>query len=142
VPHARASPNTGIGADREHAVKKMPRARHLSRREMLWYTGAIVATALIGSSPGPVGAGEPTSRSTQRPTGTTGVTAPSCEVRPQQTEGPYFVDEQLNRSDIRSDPSDGSVKEGIPVRLGFHVSRIAGSASTPLNDVQSPRMIV
>jgi protocatechuate 3,4-dioxygenase beta subunit len=43
------------------------------------------------------------------------------------------VDEQLNRSDIRSDPSDGSVKEGVPVHLGFHVSRIVGSACTPLN---------
>jgi protocatechuate 3,4-dioxygenase beta subunit len=43
------------------------------------------------------------------------------------------VDEQLNRSDIRSDPSDGSVKEGVPVRLVFHVSRIVGSACTPLS---------
>jgi protocatechuate 3,4-dioxygenase beta subunit len=72
--------------------------------------------------------------STRRPTRTAAVMAPSCVVRPQQTEGPYFVDEQLNRSDIRSDPSDGSVKEGVPVRLAFHVSRMAGSACTPLNN--------
>ncbi|MDZ8052578.1 MAG: hypothetical protein RMX68_029175 [Aulosira sp. ZfuVER01] len=31
---------------------------------------------------------------------------PACVVSPQQTEGPYFVDEKLNRSDIRSDPAD------------------------------------
>jgi protocatechuate 3,4-dioxygenase beta subunit len=43
------------------------------------------------------------------------------------------VDEQLNRSDIRSDPSDGSVKAGVPVRLVFHVSRIVGSTCTPLS---------
>src|SRR2546427_2648224 len=36
---------------------------------------------------------------------------PPCIVRPEQTEGPYFVDERLNRSDIRSDPSDGSRSE-------------------------------
>src|SRR5436305_317301 len=33
---------------------------------------------------------------------------PSCVLRPAQTEGPYFVEEKLNRSDIRVDPSDGS----------------------------------
>ena len=60
------------------------------------------------------------------------VTAPACVVRPEQTEGPYFVDEQLHRSDIRSDPSDGSVQEGVPLRLSFHVSRIASDTCTPL----------
>jgi hypothetical protein len=35
-----------------------------------------------------------------------------CVVRPELTEGPYYVDEELNRSDIRSDPSDGSMQEG------------------------------
>jgi protocatechuate 3,4-dioxygenase beta subunit len=58
---------------------------------------------------------------------------PSCVVRPEQTEGPYFIDAKLNRSDIRSDPSDGSVKPGVPLRLAFHVSRIAGASCSPLS---------
>jgi protocatechuate 3,4-dioxygenase beta subunit len=58
---------------------------------------------------------------------------PVCVVRPEQTEGPYFIDEKLNRSDIRSDPSDGSVKPGLPLRLAFHVSRINGSSCSPLS---------
>ena len=41
---------------------------------------------------------------------------PDCVLTPAQTEGLYFVDEQLNRSDIRVDPSDGSVRS-IPVSL-------------------------
>jgi len=57
---------------------------------------------------------------------------PGCVVRPEQTEGPYFVDEKLNRSDIRADPSDKSIKPGVPLRLEFQVSRIAGAACTPL----------
>jgi protocatechuate 3,4-dioxygenase beta subunit len=57
---------------------------------------------------------------------------PACVVRPEQTEGPYFVDAQLNRSDIRSDPSDGSVQEGVLLRLAFHLSRIVGDTCTPL----------
>jgi protocatechuate 3,4-dioxygenase beta subunit len=112
-------------------VKQTPVARNLSRREMLCLTGATIATALMGSSFGQAGSKEPTSVSAQRPTGATRAT-PSCVVRPQQTEGPYFLDAQLNRSDMRSEPSDGSVKEGVPVRLVFHVSRIAGGACTPL----------
>jgi protocatechuate 3,4-dioxygenase beta subunit len=58
---------------------------------------------------------------------------PGCVVRPEQTEGPYFVDEKLNRSDIRVDPSDKSIKPGVPLRLEFQVSRIAGAACTPLS---------
>jgi protocatechuate 3,4-dioxygenase beta subunit len=45
----------------------------------------------------------------------------SCVVTPQQTEGPYFVDERLHRSDIRSDPSDGSIKDGLPLALEMRV---------------------
>ncbi len=46
-----------------------------------------------------------------------------CVVRPEQTEGPYFVDERLNRSDIRSDPSDGRAKPGTPLNLTVVISR-------------------
>jgi protocatechuate 3,4-dioxygenase beta subunit len=59
---------------------------------------------------------------------------PSCMVRPEQTEGPYFIDEKLNRSDIRSDPSDGAVKPGVALRLAFHVSRISGASCSPLSN--------
>jgi protocatechuate 3,4-dioxygenase beta subunit len=43
------------------------------------------------------------------------------EGTPQQTEGPYFVDGMPNRSNITSDPSDGSVQQGIPLHLIIHV---------------------
>ena len=43
------------------------------------------------------------------------------EGTPQQIEGPYFVDDMPNRSDIRSDTSNDSVQEGIPLRLILHV---------------------
>jgi len=53
-------------------------------------------------------------------------------VKPEQTEGPYFVDEKLNRSDIRSNPSGGSVKQGVRLRLAFGF-QIDGSSCTPLS---------
>jgi len=54
-----------------------------------------------------------------------------CVVRPAQTEGPYFVDEQLNRSDIRSDPSDGTMRPGTPLELTINVFR-ASAGCAPL----------
>jgi protocatechuate 3,4-dioxygenase beta subunit len=42
------------------------------------------------------------------------------------------VDLMLNRSDIRSDPSNGSVSEGTPLRLAFQVTRLDANACVPL----------
>ncbi|MEZ4518939.1 MAG: intradiol ring-cleavage dioxygenase [Chloroflexota bacterium] len=56
---------------------------------------------------------------------------PTCVVRPEMTEGPYFVDEMINRADIRSDPTTGEVKDGVPLALTFAVSRI-GDMCEPL----------
>jgi protocatechuate 3,4-dioxygenase beta subunit len=60
------------------------------------------------------------------------VVAPACVARPEMTEGPYFVDVRLNRSDIRSDANTGAVKEGAPLALTFRVSRIDADACAPL----------
>jgi hypothetical protein len=36
-----------------------------------------------------------------------------------QTEGPYWVDEMLNRSDIRVDPTDNTTRPGTLMNLGM-----------------------
>lgn len=61
---------------------------------------------------------------------------PACVVRPEQTEGPYFVEELLNRSDIRSDPASGVVKPGTPLELAINVSRVSRGDCTPLPGAQ------
>src|ERR1043165_551862 len=58
----------------------------------------------------------------------------SCVATPEQTEGPYFVDERLNRSDIRSDPANDRVREGVPLKLRLFTYSVAGSACVPLRD--------
>jgi protocatechuate 3,4-dioxygenase beta subunit len=56
---------------------------------------------------------------------------------PQQIEGSYFVDGMPNRSDIRSDTSDGSVQDGIPLRLILHVYDVDDNGScTPLSNAK------
>src|SRR5262245_29719586 len=47
-----------------------------------------------------------------------------CVAQPEQTEGPYFVDEALERSDIRSDPASGRISAGLPLALQFVLSRV------------------
>ena len=61
--------------------------------------------------------------------------AARCVLTPAQTEGPYFVDERLNRSDIRadgSDGSDGSVKPGALLTLDLALSAVGDGDCVPL----------
>ncbi|HEU4953312.1 MAG TPA: intradiol ring-cleavage dioxygenase [Gemmatimonadales bacterium] len=58
--------------------------------------------------------------------------APGCVVRPEQMEGPYFVDGMLDRSDIRGDPATGEVKPGTPLALTLAVSTLRDHACAPL----------
>ncbi|WP_224788863.1 intradiol ring-cleavage dioxygenase [Pandoraea terrae] len=57
---------------------------------------------------------------------------PACILTPEQTEGPYFVDERLNRSDIRVDPTDGLARPGVPLALVLRISSISSAGCTPL----------
>ena len=57
---------------------------------------------------------------------------PACVLTPEQTEGPYFVDERLDRSDIRADPATRSVKPGVPLALRLTVSAVSGAACRPV----------
>jgi protocatechuate 3,4-dioxygenase beta subunit len=57
----------------------------------------------------------------------------ACIATPEQTEGPFFVDERLDRSDVRSDPATGAVTEGIPLTLALSIHAISarGCAALP-----------
>ncbi len=52
---------------------------------------------------------------------------PPCVVKPELTEGPYFVDEKLNRSDVRSDTKSGSISEGSSLEIEFKVSQVSNT---------------
>jgi len=128
-----------------------PVGRVLSRREALVVLGAISAAALAACSPAATATQAPAATqaaaSTAAPASLVPTIAPTnaaaatsaataavtnaamCVVRPALTEGPYFVDEKLNRSDIRSDPSDGSVREGVPLVLTVNLSSISNNCT-------------
>jgi protocatechuate 3,4-dioxygenase beta subunit len=116
----------------------------VSRREVLGLfglAGAAAAAAACGSTssnpamntPARTAGATATSATKAPATGTAATKAVSCVVSPTMTEGPFFVDEQLNRADIRSDPSNGSVKAGVPLRLAINLQQVsADGACTPL----------
>jgi protocatechuate 3,4-dioxygenase beta subunit len=89
------------------------------RREVVFLLGSLTAATVFGCSDAAADGGA----------GSSG----ACVVRPQQTEGPYFVDERLNRGDIRTDPGTGGASAGVPLRLDFRVLR--AGACTPLAGV-------
>lgn len=109
---------------RKPVIKGLSRSSIVSRRQVLGFMGGTAVVSLLGcshqrsvaSQPAPLQPG----------------TTPACVVKPQHTEGPFFVDARLNRSDIRSEPSDGSIKAGIPLQLVFQVSQISSDRCIPL----------
>ena len=124
----------------------------LSRRDTLRLIGAAGATAVVsvadgnilgrwaaphltpvaeaaGTLPGSPGVGHVLNPAlfASAPRVSFAVSQLSCVTKPALTEGPFFVDEKLNRSDIRSDPSNNTVKAGVQLKLKFFVSRVTGS---------------
>jgi protocatechuate 3,4-dioxygenase beta subunit len=104
----------------------------LSRRDALKILGVAGASLLAGCTPGLSGT-QPAPLATVQPASATPAgSLPACIVRPELTEGPYYVDEELNRSDIRSDPTTGVIRPGLPLSLAFVVSQVANGTCSPL----------
>jgi len=100
-----------------------PMGHLLSRREVMVFLGATGAAWLVAGG-------------LNHRRAVAGALGSSCVVRPEQTEGPYFVDERLNRSDIRLDPTDGQVKPGTPLALTLLVTRLGAGDCQPLPGAQ------
>jgi len=95
----------------------------LSRREAVKLLALTSSAAMMGlRSP----------RSMFGATRPTDDVLPGCIVRPELTEGPYFVDHQLNRSDIRGEAGGTSLKAGVPLSLAFNIAQVANKQCAPL----------
>jgi protocatechuate 3,4-dioxygenase beta subunit len=112
-----------------------PIGQLLTRREALRVLGLTGAALVVSCAPEVMG-GVPLTEpaSTGDMANGTPSALPACVVRPEMTEGPYFVDERLLRSDIRSDPSTGELREGAPLELTVNVSRVNSNGCSPLAD--------
>ncbi len=56
--------------------------------------------------------------------------AAAVDETPGVTEGPYWVDELIDRSDVRSDPTTGVVQSGLPMSLAVNVAQLNSDGST------------
>lgn len=118
----------------------LPVGRILSRREVLALLGvagasllaACTALAVTPAASATVSATVSATATQPSAEAASLASVPSCVVRPEMTEGPYFVDAKLNRSDIRIEPLDGSVVEGTPLTLLFRVSQVTPAGCSPL----------
>ncbi len=122
----------------------LPIGRMLSRREVLTLLGAASATLLAACVPAPsptgnaaptaaTSAASPTAQATQVAETATAVVAnpevaavPACVVRPEVTEGPYYVDVDMIRADVREGV------EGAPLLLTFNVLQVSNATCAPL----------
>ncbi len=119
--------------------KVLPPRTRLSRRDLLGFAAKGAASVVVSQSllvscaAAATRATDSTDTTATGGTTTTPTTGSStCVLTAALTEGPFFVDEMLNRSDIRADPATGVVSSGIPLALTFNVERVANSACTPL----------
>ncbi len=99
----------------------------ISRRAALRLFGGA-----LGGGAALFGASKLTNAEAQTSSIATSSQLPSCIVRPAMTEGPYFVDEKLKRSDVRSDPATKTVRPGAALRLTFLVSSIGAGGCKAL----------
>ena len=121
-----------------------PIGRILSRREVLALIGAGGTAAFLaactpagGTSTASAGASAGASASasaaaTAIASAAVASALPSCVVVPELTEGPYYVDDELERSDIRTNTADGVAAEGAPLTIEWLVSQADGSACMPM----------
>jgi protocatechuate 3,4-dioxygenase beta subunit len=117
-----------------------PVGRFLSRREVLALFGAGGVAVVAACGPGATGSPSATGSAAAAASGTAGGSAsssavagaPSCVVVPELTEGPYYVDTDLERADIRPDTTTGESVEGATLTLNWVVSQIDGTSCIPL----------
>jgi len=88
--------------------------------------GSVVGLAFVsgcGGGSSPASASDGTAGS-----GAVATTNAPCVVTPELTEGPYFVDLGLNRSDIRTDPATGAARPGVPLELAIVLSQVSSGS--------------
>lgn len=61
-----------------------------------------------------------------------GLDSLSCVLTPALDQGPFFVDENLERSDLISGETEPGLTSGAPLILEFGVYAVAGESCTPL----------
>lgn len=103
-----------------------PESSTMSRRTVLRTLGALGALPFAGY-------GVSQLFSDAQAATTTASNSLACVLAPIMTEGPYWIDEHLNRSDITTDTTRSSVLQGVPFTLTLNIFK---STATSCNIAQ------
>ncbi len=68
--------------------------------------------------------------------GTHAAAATSCVLSPAMMEGPYFVEERLNRSDLTAGTTKPGVVHGLPLTLNIDLAGIQPTGCLPIAGMQ------
>jgi protocatechuate 3,4-dioxygenase beta subunit len=109
----------------------MDDVNRIDRRELLKLLGGAGGAALVGASVGRPVWTRLTAVAAPEAAAAANGTSLACILSPAKTEGPFFVDEKLDRSDIRRDATDGTTQVGVPLRLRI-VVRDSARACAPV----------
>jgi protocatechuate 3,4-dioxygenase beta subunit len=60
----------------------------------------------------------------------------SCIATPAMEEGPFFIDEKLQRADLIMGETSEAVTKGTPLRLVMGIYKVSGSMCMPLSGIQ------
>jgi len=130
------------GKGRGAAPRTGPRGMDPGRREAIGVLGAAGIALFLGCGE------ETVLASTDGGSGLTGTDGgpgatdggpSSCILDPNLTKGPYWIDERLDRSDIRSDThglASPDPRPGLPLALQFAVHAYSAGGCTPLPGAQ------
>src|SRR5687767_4533577 len=111
----------------------LPVGRLLSRREVVRLLALGSAGVVVGCNRGAPAADTAAAGVASGDTAAAALAkTPGCVVRPEMTVGPYFVDKQLDRSELRVEPTTGAFRDGVPFALTFNVLRVSSGQCTPL----------
>ncbi len=100
----------------------------MNRRQVLGRLASAAATVVVTQTLAACATSDGVAGVTDPATDIPNSGSTTCVLTADLTEGPYFVDEKLNRSDIRADPATGAISAGQPLTLTFNVSRVASNS--------------
>ncbi|WP_394825582.1 hypothetical protein [Pendulispora albinea] len=103
---------------------------------LLGGAGALVATGCATAAGAEEAAEQNPEQSAEALEEESGLLVPDCTLTPAIMQGPYFVDERLNRSDIRQDPVTGQVHDGARLALTLNTGAVRNGVCQAVPNVQ------
>jgi protocatechuate 3,4-dioxygenase beta subunit len=98
----------------------------MSRRDALGTLGALGIVSLVGTR----------TRLVRAARAETAAVDGACTLTPELTIGPYFVDERLNRSDVRGDSTSPFIVDAVPLQLSIDATSTLAAGCPPIAGVQ------